>query len=414
MQAIVLAAGKGTRMKSGVPKVLHKILGQPLIEYVLDSLKGAGVKKPVVVVGAGAEKLKAYLGSRVETVLQQPQHGTGHAVAVTEKKFRGAGGHVIIWPGDMPLIEKKTLRAFVRKHMQAGCEVSVLSACRENPKGYGRIIRSGKEFTGIREEVDANESERRIKEVNTGVYVFKLDSLWKAIRQVTPKNRQKEYYLTDTIEVLVRQKGRVQACCLASENEGLGVNSRRELAQAAAVLNQRTIDALQDKGVTFVAPAQTFVEPGVVIGQDTVVYPWTYIERDVKIGSGCEIGPFAKIRKGTRIASDCVVGSFVEVNRSRLGRGVTAKHLTYLGDALIGDGTNIGAGTITANFDGRHKHQTRIGKKVLIGSDTVLIAPASVGDGAKTGAGSVIPANRKVLKGEVVAGVPVKTLKKSK
>lgn len=412
MQAIVLAAGKGTRMRSDLPKVLHKVLGQSMIDYVLENLSAVGVKRPTVVIGAGAELLKKALGKRAVTVLQKEQHGTGHAVAVTEKSFKGKSGHVIIWPGDMPLIETKTLRAFVRKHMSAKADVSVLSAKRNNPAGYGRIIRDGKDFIGIREEADASPSEKAIQEVNTGVYVFKMQALWKALKKVSPKNRQKEYYLTDTIEVLVKQRATVKAFCLAAEDEGLGVNSRRELAEANTILNQRTIADLQNKGVTFILPEQTYVEPGVTIGRDSVIYPWTYIERGVKLGKNCEVGPFAKVRRGTKVEDDSVLGSFVEINRSHLGKGVAVKHLAYLGDALVGDQTNIGAGTITANYDGKRKHQTKIGKKVLIGSDTVLVAPVSIGDGARTGAGSVVLPKNKVSKGDVVAGVPARKIKK--
>ena len=408
MQAIVLAAGKGTRMRSETPKVLHEIFGRPMLAYVLDALAAVGVRKPVLVVGAGADKVSRFAKGRVTPVMQAVQKGTGHAVMMTRRVLERAAGDVLIWPGDMPLVKVETLKAFIREHKAQGCAVSVLSAVRSEPAGYGRILRAGGAFCGIREELDASEAERQITEVNTGIYLFRSRALFESLKQIRPENQKGEYYLTDTIEILSRQDEKVEAFPLASSEEGQGVNSREDLAMATGKINQRVIRELQASGVTFMAPEQTFVAPGVKIGQDTVVYPWCYIEDDVRIGKGCQIGPFAKIRKGTVIGDGTAIGSFVEINRSRIGKNVAAKHLTYLGDAVVGDGTNIGAGTITANYDGKNKHVTRIGRGVLVGSDTVFVAPVSLGDGSRTGAGAVIKAGSRVRSGETMVGVPAR------
>jgi len=412
MQAIVLAAGKGTRMRSEKPKVLHEIFGRPMLDYVFEVLGQVGVRRPVLVVGAGADQVVRFAGKHAIPVLQAQQKGTGHAVMMTRRAVASSRGDVLIWPGDMPLVKVETLRTFIRAHRKEGCAVSVLSAVREDSAGYGRILRAGGAFCGIREELDASEAERRISEVNTGIYLFQSRFLFSSLKSIRPENQKGEYYLTDTIEILSRRGEKLEAFPLASAEEGQGVNSREDLAMATSKINQRMIRVLQASGVTFMAPEQTFVAPGARIGQDTVIYPWCYIETGVKIGKGCQIGPFAKIRKGSVIGEGSIVGSFVEVNRSRLGRDVSAKHLAYLGDAVIGDETNIGAGTITANFDGNKKHLTRIGRRVLVGSDTVFVAPVSVGDGARTGAGSVVTSGTRVRRGEVVVGVPARPIVK--
>lgn len=414
MQAVVLAAGKGTRMRSEKPKVLHEVLGKPILGHVLETLSSLGIRKPIVVIGAGADQVKSYLGERATTVLQAQQRGTGHAVMMAAKTLRDYKGPLLIWPGDMPLVKLETLKAFIKAHNKARAQVSVLSSILETPKGYGRILRRSSAFCGIREELDASESERAVQEVNTGIYLFQCPLLFNALKKIKPENKKNEYYLTDTIEILADARERLEAFPLASSHEGHGINSREDLAKVTRLLNERIISDLQASGVTVVFPAQTYISTGVKIGQDSVVHPWTFIEENVRIGKRCQIGPFAKIRSGTVIGDDCIVGSFVEVNRSRFGNQVMAKHLSYLGDAIVGDGSNIGAGTITANYDGKNKHQTRIGKKVLVGSDTVFVAPVHIKDNAKTGAGAVITAGSVVHRGEIVAGVPARPLKKGR
>lgn len=415
MQALVLAAGKGTRMVSSRPKVLHEIFGRPMLDYVLGTLEQIGVEKITLVVGAGADQVRSSIKGRrsvAQCVLQREQKGTGHAVEMARGAFKSFKGTLLIWPGDMPLVKASTLKEFLKQHKKSGAVASVLSAEAENPKGYGRILRQGERFLAIREELDASESERRIHEVNTGIYLFETPRLFEALKKIKPSNSKGEFYLTDTIEVLNGEGQAVEAFALGSTEEGQGINSRADLAAATGILNRREIEAHMASGVTFLVPEQTFVEPGVKIGKDTTVYPWTYIEAGVEIGERCQIGPCAKIRRGTKVGNESVLGSFVEVNRSKIGNHVLAKHLAYLGDAVIGDGTNIGAGVVTANFDGRNKHATKIGKKVLVGSNTVFIAPVNLEDSSKTGAGSVVTAGSKIKKGQVVVGVPAKPLKR--
>lgn len=404
-------------MKSGRPKILHEILGKPILGWVLDTLGALGVAKAHVVIGSGADQVQCYLKTRggapkISVIFQREQKGTGHAVDRARSAFAGYRGGVLVWPGDMPLLEAKTLRQFMKEHRASDAAVSVLSSLRVDAKGYGRILRAAGSFCAIREELDATEMERRIQEVNTGVYLFQAAALFRALRKIRPDNAKKEFYLTDTIEVLAAEDAKLRAFPLAMEKEGQGINSKMDLAQATQMMKNREVQRHMENGVTFVAPDQTYVEPGVKIGADTVIYPWCYIETGVKIGTSCRIGPFAKIRKGCTVGDGAVVGNFVELNRSRIGKRVMAKHLTYLGDAIVGDGTNIGGGTITANFDGKKKHQTRIGKKVLVGADTIFVAPVRVGNGAKTGAGCVITSGSRIRKGQVVAGVPARPIKK--
>jgi len=415
MEAIVLAAGKGTRMYSELPKVLHPVFGKPVLGYVLEALAGAGIKAPYVVVGYKAAEVSAFLKPYGATpVLQREQKGTGHAVLMVKTALRNAQGPILIWPGDTPLVKPETLEKFFEMHKKARAHASVLSCEQENPFGYGRIVRDEGHFAAIREELDATPEERTIREVNTGIYLFDKKVLFEALEKVGSENRKGEYYLTDTVEILRRKGYCVEAFPLASAEEGQGINSQKDLATVTQKINEREIAKHQAKGVTFMVPGQTFVAPGVKIGKGTTIYPWCFIEKGVEVGANCEVGPFAKIRRGTVIGDGSVIGSFVEVNRSRIGTKVFAKHLSYLGDAVIGDGSNIGAGTVTANFDGKKKHQTMVGKNVMVGSNTVLVAPVCVPDGAKTGAGSVVIPKTVIKKGDVVVGVPARPVTKKK
>ena len=415
MEAIVLAAGKGTRMCSELPKVLHPVFGKPVLGYVLETLAGAGMKNPFVVVGYKAEEVRSFLKVYGATaVLQREQKGTGHAVMAAGPALKNRQGPVLIWPGDMPLVKPETLEKFLAEHKKSRAHVSVLSCFQEDPSGYGRIMREEGHFAAIREELDATPEEHVIREVNTGIYLFDKKVLFEALERVGRDNQKGEYYLTDTVEILRREGYCVEAFSLASAEEGQGINSQKDLATVTKKINEREITKHQEEGVTFMAPEQTFIAPDVKIGKGTTIYPWCFIESGVEIGRECAIGPFAKIRHDTVIGDGAVIGSFVEVNRSHLGKKVLAKHLTYLGDAVIGDGTNIGAGTVTANFDGKRKHQTLIGKNVMIGSNTVFVAPVRIPDGARTGAGSVVIPKIKIKKGDVVVGVPARPLSKKK
>lgn len=412
LQAVVLAAGRGTRMQSEEPKVLHEVFDRPLLDYPLEILRRIGVRRPFVVVGWGKEKVKAYLDGTAQVVVQSPPLGTGHAVQVAEKKIGRFSGDLLIWPADMILVQKETVERLIRAHQKSRASVTILSSFMLDPSGYGRILRRGGRVIGIREELDASQKEKGIQEVNTGIYLFKPQALFHSLKKIRPTNQKKEYYLTDTIHLIDETGGRVEALPYASYEEAQGINSQADFARAFKILNQETMKRLRMEGVTVISPEQTFIAPGVRIGKDTVIHPWTYIERNVLIGRGCEIGPFAKIRSGSILEDGAVIGSFVEVVRSRIGKKVLAKHLTYLGDAVVGEGTNIGAGTITANYDGKRKNKTRIGKRAFIGVGTLFIAPVRVGSGAKTGAGAVLTRGTHVREGEVVAGVPARPLRK--
>lgn len=415
MEAIVLAAGKGTRMCSELPKVLHPVFGKPVLGLVLETLAAAGIKSPHAVIGYKAEEVRSFLKPYgAVAVLQREQKGTGHAVLMAKAALKTAQGPVLICPGDMPLVKAETLKEFFAAHQKSKAHVSVLSCESEDPRGYGRIVREDGRFASIREELDATPEERAITEINTGVYLFDKKVLFEGLEKIGKDNQKGEYYLTDTIEILRREGYCVEAFPLAGAEEGQGINSQKDLATVTKKINEREIAKHQVKGVTFMAPDQTFVAPGVKIGQGTTVYPWCYIESGVEIGARCEIGPFAKLRKGSVVGDGSVVGSFVEVNRTQIGKKVLAKHLAYLGDAVIGDGSNIGAGTVTANFDGKKKHQTAIGKNVKVGSNTVLVAPVRVPDGVTTGAGSVVLPSTKIKKGDVVVGVPARPTSKKK
>jgi len=411
LDALILAAGKGTRMYSDLPKVLHPVWERPMLGHVLDTLTSIGIKNPCVVIGYQAASVRSFLGKSARTVLQNPQKGTGHAVMVAEKALSQAE-EVLIWPGDMPLLKKETLKAFFSEHRKSKKSASVLTCRQINPFGYGRIVRdSYGEFVAIREELDASETERKISEVNTGIYLFSRDALFSSLKDVQPHNQKGEYYLTDTIEILRARGEGVQACCLASSEESVGVNSKRDLAVASRFLTDRAIDRHLRAGVNVLSPNDTWIAPGVKIGAGTTVYPWCWIEAGTVIGKNCQIGPFAKIRGGSKVGDGSVVGNFVELNRSSLGKKVNAKHLTYLGDAVVGDGVNFGAGAITANFDGKNKHTTKIGHGSAIGSNTVLVAPVVVPQKVKTGAGSVVTKKTRMRVGDTVVGVPARVIK---
>ena len=398
-------------MKSDLPKVLHPLFGRPILDYPLGILKELGGRRPLVVAGWGGKQVRAHLNGRAEVVVQSPQRGTGHAVQIAARKISRFRGDLLIWPADMVLLSRETIANLIREHRRSKAQVTILSGLMADPTGYGRIVRRAGRVVAIREELDASPAEKRINEVNTGIYLFEPRALFRALKKIKTDNQKKEYYLTDTVRLIDGEGGRVRALPSAAPEEAQGINSRADFARAFKIMNQRNIQKHLREGVTVVLPEQTFIAPDVRIGRDTVIYPWTYIERGVKIGRACRIGPFAKIRSGSVIDDEAVIGSFVEVNRSRIGKGVLAKHLSYLGDAEIGAGSNIGAGTITANYDGRKKHKTRIGKKSFIGVDTIFIAPVVLGEGARTGAGAVLTRGTRVKKGEVVVGVPAHSLK---
>ncbi len=412
--AIVLAAGRGTRMKSDVPKVMHELLGKPLIEHILDSIREAGVKDIIVVAGYGSETLKVSLkGAKV--VLQKKLLGSGDAVNTVRPLLKGFRGNILIACGDTPLLKNDTIRNLVGKHKASRASATVLTVRVKDPSGYGRILRDddGK-FTGIVEEEDAPIYEKVIEEINVGTYCFRAEDLFDALSSVRPDNKKGEYYLTDVIRIMNREKKTVESFETDDPGEALGVNTRKDLAHAALILKTRVMEGLMDSGVTVEDPSSTVVYPGAKIGPDSVIRPNTMIESDVTIGRNCSIGPFARIRPGVYIGDNVEVGNFVELVRTSVGDNSKIKHHTYFGDTTIGKNVNVGAGTIVANFDGVNKNRTVIEDGAFIGIGSRMIAPVRIGRGAVLGAGCVVPKNHDVPKGVTVVGVPARQVHKKK
>ena len=411
--AVVLAAGKGERMKSDRPKVLHELCGRPMVEYVFDAAREAGARRILVVVGHGADQVQAALSGHrdLEFAAQIEQHGTGHAVATCRDKLLSHGGSVLILTGDSPLIQGASLirLADTFEREQAVCVFGTAEVT--NPFGLGRVVRDDRgEFLRIVEEKDATAEERLIREINPSYYIFRCPDLLDALDKIRPNNKQNQLYLTDCPGVLKGEGKRVLAARVLEEEESYGVNSRDQLAMAHQILQRRIQARWMRDGVTIMDPRSTFIDSRVRIGQDTIIRPFCYIQGPAEIGPRCLIGPFTHVRPGTRLDADVEVGAFVEVNRSHLAQGVVARHLAYLGDAEVGSRSNIGAGAITANFDGTQKHSTTIGAEAMIGAGAVLIAPVTIGQEATVGAGAVVTKQHHVPAGGVVAGVPARPL----
>jgi bifunctional UDP-N-acetylglucosamine pyrophosphorylase/glucosamine-1-phosphate N-acetyltransferase len=410
VKAVVLAAGKGVRMKSDRPKVLHEILGRPVLDFVLRNLKQAGVQDIIVVVGHQAEKVKAAApGCRFAE--QTVQKGTGHALLAAEPLLKGFTGDVFVVAGDAPLIGANTLRALYNDHHVKGHDATFLSACLDDPAGYGRVVRdkSTGKFQRFAEESDATPEEKNIMECNSGTYVFKASAVLEALRDVKPNNSKGELYLTDALGVLVGKGRPVDAVRSIVPTEIYGINSRRDLVAATNFIRWKILEYHMDNGVSVIDPSTTFIEEDVTIGQDTVIQPFSVIRRGVVIGKNCEVGPFAQLRAGTVLEDGAEVGNFVEVKKSRIGSHSKAKHLSYIGDATLGAHVNIGAGTITANYDGKNKNPTTIGDHSHTGSNTVLVAPVNLGKNVTTGAGAVVVKGN-IPDNTVLVGVPAKAL----
>lgn len=426
LHVVVLAAGKGTRMKSAVPKVLHAAAGLSLIERVL---RTAAVLQPasiIVVVGHQASQIQESVGKRLGLVFasQEPQLGTGHALLQAEPMLANARGSLVLLSGDVPLLRPETVERLVRAHEERGAAATVLTAVVANADGYGRVVRSAGEIASIVEHKDASPAEREIREINSGVYAFDLAPLFAALRSIGSSNAQHEYYLPDLVRIYRGRGLRVETVRLDDPREILGVNSRKELADVATILKSRKNDELMAAGVTLVDPATAYIDPDVTIGPDTIIHPGVFLEGKTTIGSRCEIhagvrlvnstvddgaiihnycviidshiargaqlGPFAHLRPQSHVGEDAKVGNFVELKKTFLGRGSKASHLTYLGDTTVGEKVNIGAGTITCNYDGTTKNPTVIEDGAFIGSDSQLIAPVRIGKDAYVAAGSSI------------------------
>jgi bifunctional UDP-N-acetylglucosamine pyrophosphorylase/glucosamine-1-phosphate N-acetyltransferase len=425
-QAIVLAAGEGTRMKSQLPKVLHSIAGRSLLGHVLHALDAIDPENIKVVVGAGREMVEAHLEQIAPdaiAVFQAERNGTGHAVQIALEGVKGSG-QVLILAGDTPMLSGETLKEFVAAHLAGGFSASVMTAEHPDPTGYGRIIRSNENLIlKIVEEKDASDDEKLIFEVNAGVYLFDLESLTRTITKLKSNNAQGELYLTDVVELIRAGGGQVAPIVCEDFTETLGVNDRIQLAEAAAILRDRINQRHMQNGVSILDPTTTWIDDSVTIASDVTVLPGSWILGSTaiatgavigprttlqdcavnsgavvkesnctasEIGANAVVGPFTYLRAGTVLANESKAGAFVEIKNSQIGIGSKVPHLSYIGDANIGEGTNIGAATIVVNYDGVTKHRTEIGDHVRIGSDTMLIAPVSVGDGAYTAAGSVI------------------------
>lgn len=416
-KAVILAAGFGTRMKSKKPKIIHDLAGKTVLEHVLDSFEAAGFlpENIVVVLGHGKDEVVKTIGDRCAYVVQDELLGTADAL-LRAKDFCLAGGFsgkVVVGCGDAPLIRSCTIAELVKANEEDGAECTVFTGKLADPHGYGRIIRGmdPSRVMAIVEQKDADAEQVQINEVNSGMFSFDCPELFDLLEKVENNNSQKEYYLTDIVRAIIKKGGKVSAYCARNPEEIFGINTRAHLAQAWAVVNRRNIHRHMENGVTVVAPENTHINCGVEIGADTVIHPYSVIEKDVVIGQGCQIGPFAHIETKTVIKDSVTVGNFVEVKRSVLGQGSKAKHLTYLGDTTLGQNVNVGAGTIVANYDGKHKHPTTVGDRAFIGSGTVIIAPNQIGAEAVTAAGAVVTKDTNVPDRAIVAGVPAKFLK---
>jgi bifunctional UDP-N-acetylglucosamine pyrophosphorylase/glucosamine-1-phosphate N-acetyltransferase len=440
--SVILAAGLGTRMRSSLPKVLHLLGGQPLVLYSIAAARQATGSEPLLVLGHAAEAIQQALGGQLRYVLQEPQLGTGHAVQQAEAVLRGACDLLLVTYGDMPLMTAATLRRLVEAQRGHAGPVTMLSVVSPDPRGFGRVLRNAQgEVVAIVEEAQATPEQLAIHELNAGAYCFAADWLWGALPRI-PLSPKGENYLTDLVEIAVRDGLTVQAVVSDDLGEMIGINTRQHLAEAEALLRQRINRQWMLAGVTLVDPSSTYIEPGVQIGQDTIIWPNTYLQGNTQIGENCtigpnsllrdaqvgkrcqvlasmvekavleddvDIGPFARLRKGAHLAQGVHMGNFGEVKDSYLGPGTKIGHFSYVGNATIGAEVNIGAGTITCNYDGEKKHPTQIGDGAFIGSDTMLVAPVTVGAGARTGAGAVV--TRDLPPNALAVGVPARVVR---
>lgn len=422
VRTVILAAGKGTRMKSDLAKVLHVAAGRTLLDWALEAVAPLGGAETVVVVGHQSEAVSALVGDRAHTAEQSPQLGTADAVRIGLTGLSDLSGTVLVLPGDMPLLSSAALQRLLESHAASHAAATVLTARAKDPGGYGRVLRDGDQVVGIVEDGDADETQLAIDEINTSVYAFDGPLLESALAEVTDDNNQTEFYLTDVVEILAAQ-GHGVGAVVVDELEAAGVNSHGQLAAVAAVLRQRINEGWMSAGVWMLDPSRVYLDATVQLAPGVKLHPDVYLEggttvaegaeigpsvqmrdsivgagasvrfavvQEAQIGSDVSVGPFTYLRPGAELAPAAKAGSFVEIKNSQVGPGSKVPHLSYVGDATIGEGSNLGAGTVTVNYDGFEKHRTTIGDRVRIGSDTMLVAPVTIGDDAYTGAGSVI------------------------
>lgn len=424
LTALVLAAGKGTRMKSKLPKVLHKVGGKPMVTRVLDVATAAGATKSVAIVGFGHELVESEIGHRATCVFQAEQNGTGHAVKMAKPELGTFKGTIMLLCGDTPLLRPSTLEKLLAEHEATGAAATVLTAHMADPTGYGRIIRSKSgEVMRIVEQKDGNMEELRVKEINTGMYAFDSEKLWPCLEELSDDNAQGELYITDVVGILVGKGERVSAYMVEDSEESLGVNSRRQLAEAEGILRRRKLGELMDEGVTIVDPNNTYVAPEVTVGPDTILQPGTILDGNTVVGANCEIGPYTRltnvkvgdgnvidftyghdcefkdnttvgpyvhIRPNSVLSNGVHVGNFVEVKNSHVGEGTKFPHLSYIGDSDVGAKVNFGCGTITVNYDGKVKSRTTVEDGAFVGCNSNLIAPVTIGESSYVAAGSTI------------------------
>ena len=400
IKSIILAAGKGTRMKSETPKVLHTIFDKTLVGYVIEAVNRTGmVDENFVIVGHQAERVEDFIKNNYDnakTVLQSPQLGTGHAVSMVLPYLNDFEGEVIILCGDTPLVTEETLKEFIESHHGKKSDLTVMSAIFDNPTNYGRIIRNNDgSLNSIVEEKDASAEQKAVKEINAGIYCLNWAKIKPAFGQLKSNNAQGEYYLTDIVKWANEQSLKVDAYILKNNEEIFGINSKAHLAEASRMLNRRVIRKHLENGVTIVDPNTTWISPETTIESDTIIYPSCYINGKNKIGKNCKIGPFAHLRGDVVLEDNVKIGNFVEVKKTTIKSHTNACHLTYLGDSEIGSNVNIGAGTITANYNPltKVKSKTFIKDNVKIGSNSVLVAPVTIEEGVNIGALSVITKN---------------------
>ena len=428
LTVVILAAGEAKRMRSARPKVLHPLCGRPMIEYPVRAARALGARV-VMVLGRAADEVWAAISPEAPDgfVEQKERLGTGHAVLQAKVACGDADGAILVLPGDVPLLSEATLRRLVDRHVQTGAAATLLTAEVADATGYGRVVRVEGRPVGIVEHRDATAAQRQIREIGTSVYCFDARRFWPALAQVTPDNEQSEYYLTDVIGILHRQGQPLEAVITDDPSECLGVNDRRQLAELGAIMRRRILDRLMTAGVTVVDPSNTYVDDTVTIGMDTVLHPGIILEGRTTIGAECvvstgchvsdttlgdrvllkpycvlaastveaeaQLGPFCHLRPQSHVGQKAKIGNFVELKKSRIGRGSKVPHLSYVGDTRMGEGVNVGAGTITCNYDGVAKHETVIADGVFIGTNSSLVAPLTIGEGAYVAAGSVITKN---------------------
>jgi len=441
--AVILAAGQGTRMRSALPKVLHPLLGRPLVLYSLEAATQATQSLPVLVVGHAAEQVQNATGEAARYALQEPQLGTAHAVMQAEPLLRGQSDLVLVTAADMPLLTVQTLQELIQTHINHPGPITLLSALADETSDFGRVVRRPDgSVQAVVEVAQATPEQLAIREVNTSIYCFDAAWLWDALQRI-PLSPKGEFYLTDTVGLATSEGMSVGALVVRDSQEAIGINTRQHLAQAEAALRQRVNQAWMLAGVTLIDPATTYIESGVVIGPDTTVWPNTFLHGSTTIGSNCtigpnaivrdtrvgddckvlasvlegavledhvDVGPYGHLRKGAHLASGVHMGNFGEVKDSYLGPGSKMGHFSYIGNATIGADVNIGAGTITCNFDGVKKNPTEIGAGAFIGSDTMLVAPVKVGEGARTGAGAVVTKN--IPPDTLAVGMPARAIRR--